>query len=550
MTQIKTTSGIAGLDKVLSGGYLNNLPTLIKGGPGSGKTIISLFFIHEQIRANGAAILVTCDESPEQLLSHMDSFGLSGTELYRAGKLILLDFRPHVFDQISGEYELNTLLFRIVQARKRGFVQALVIDSLQDMLLGLAESKRDLELLKLFSWVREEKLTLLVTIADSTSLLNSQLIEEYAVDCVIYLQQHMHNNLMTRYLRVIKLRGASYGTNNYPFTIKDNGVSILPITDTRLNAQVSKNYLSTGIAHLDLMMAGKGYREFSTVMFTGRSGSAKTIFAASLMSAAIKAGKKGLYVSFEESPSDLIDNLKSVNIDFDYLVQSELLKIDSRRIVEMGMEEHIISIISLIDNFHINYIVLDPISAFLETCSHMEVKMLLIRFIALMKVKGVTLILTELIPDGAGEYSNLSISSMSDTWIRLRQIEHNGEFNRLINIIKSRGIKTSNQVKEFYITDEGITIEEPYIGDSQMLFGSAKKARVLLDEQQELSRKTEISSIEEQISALSNEFEAQKTILEAQFKHKHNELALKKKYVVNEVKQNQRTRDDNKRLRE
>lgn len=274
-----------------------------------------------------------------------------------------------------------------------------MIDSLQDMLLGLSEANREIELLKLFSWVREEKITTVATIADSTTVLKAQLLEEYAVDCVIHLQQKMHNDMMTRYLRVIKLRGSSYGTNAYPFTIKDSGISILPV-------------------------------------------------------------------------------------------------------------------------------------------------------ISFMKAKGVTLIFTELLPDGSGEYSNMSISSMSDTWIRLRQIENNGEFNRLINIVKSRGIKTSNQVKEFYVTDHGITTEEPYIGEGHMLFGSAKKARILHEQEIELNRQNELKNIDEQVSFQEEEYAAQKKIWGTQYKTKKFNLLCEKNNILNDAKNQGRRRADYKRLRE
>ncbi|HRD68793.1 MAG TPA: circadian clock protein KaiC [Legionella sp.] len=478
MPNKKITTGISGLDKVLEGGYLLNKPTLIKGGPGSGKTIFTLFFIHAQIQNGSSVILVSCDEAPENLISYMDYFGLSGTEHQKSGKLIILDFRPQLNEEVSGSYELDMLLFRITQAKNKINAKALVVDSLQDLLLGLNECKKEIELLKLFSWSRGQNITFISTIADSTNLLKAELLEEYAVDGVIKLKQHLNNNLMTRYLRVVKLRGASYGTNEYPFTILDQGVSILPITDTRLNTAISKKYISTGIKQLDVMLDNKGYQEGSSVMFTGRSGTAKTIFAASLSDAAIKKGKKVLYVSFEESPDALMHHLLSVNIDFERHVKNKKLIINSRRTIEMGLEEHIISIVDLVEKNGCDIIVLDPISAFIDMGSLIEIKLLLIRFISYMKAKGHTQIFTELIPDFSGEFSNLSLSSMTDTWIRLRQVENNGEFNRLISVVKSRGTKTSNQIKEFLITHEGIILEDPYIGDNKMLFGSAKQSNI------------------------------------------------------------------------
>lgn len=550
MSTNKVTTGINGLDKILNGGYLAQKPSLIKGGPGSGKTSLSLFFLEAQIRLNHSVILVTCDESPESILAYMDNFGLNGTEHYRSGALAILDFRPHVFDEVAGEYELDVLLFRIMQAKNKNNAQALVIDSLQDLLLGLSNCNKELELLKLFAWSRTEKMTLLTTIAESSSVLKTELLEEYAADCVITMQQKITNNLMTRYLRVIKLRGFAYGTNEYPFSIKSNGVSILPVTETRLNANIGIKYLLTGIEYLDSMLNSKGYLEGSTVMFTGRSGTAKTIFAASLAQHAIKQGKKVLYVSFEESPDELINHLKSVNIDFMTHLKHRKLVINSRRTVEMGLEDHIISIIDIIEHERIDLIVLDPISAFLDMGSVLEIKMLLIRFISYMKSNRLTQIFTELLPDYSGEYSSLSLSSMTDTWIRLRRVEDNGEFNRLISIIKSRGIKISNQVKEFLVTENGIHIEDPYIGEGKMLFGTEKENRILHDIEQEKNLSREITHLEAEIQRLEAQYQAQRHSNDAQYQHEKYTITQKLNELTDKINKKKSMRTANKQLRE
>ncbi|MDP3269260.1 MAG: circadian clock protein KaiC, partial [Legionella sp.] len=529
---------------------LLNKPTLIKGGPGTGKTIFTLFFIHAQIQNGSSVIIVSCDEAPANLISYMDYFGLSGTEFKKSGKLTILDFRPQINEEVSGAYELDMLLFRIIQAKNKINAQALVVDSIQDLLLGLHECNKEIELLKLFSWSRSQKMTFLSTIAESTNLLKAELLEEYAVDCVIKLKQHLNNNLMTRYLRVVKLRGASYGTNEYPFTILAQGVSILPITDTRLNTPISKKYISTGIKQLDLMLDNKGYQEGSSVMFTGRSGTAKTIFAATLSDAAIKKGKKVLYVSFEESPDALMHHLLSVDIDFERHVKNKKLIINSRRTIEMGLEEHIISIVDLVEKNGCDIIVLDPISAFIDMGSLIEIKLLLIRFISYMKAKGHTQIFTELIPDFSGEFSNLSLSSMTDTWIRLRQVENNGEYNRLISVVKSRGTKTSNQIKEFLITHKGIFLEDPYIGDNKMLFGSAKYSQILKDEELADTALIQIAYLEEKLKLIEEEFHAQQKMAQARYTTQKQHLAFEKSEIISHGEKFIKQSVSNKRLRE
>ncbi len=257
-----------------------------------------------------------------------------------------------------------------------------------------------------------------------------------------------------------------------------------------------------------------------------------------------------LYISFEESPDALIHNLQSINLQFGEHTQSGQLTLNSRRTVEMGLEEHIISIVDAAKEQGSEMVVLDPISALLDIGTLMEVKMLLIRFISYMKNKGITLLFTELVPDSSGEYSSLTLSSMTDTWIRLRRIEQNGEYTRLINVIKSRGIKTSNQVKEFFITDEGISIEEPYIGDGQMLFGSAKRAQSLIDEETERQRQHEISLIEDKLLVLEEENTAQLKLSYLHMEIKKELLNQQKNELLNDNKMGKTRRIFNKRLRE
>lgn len=545
----KISTGISGFDKILRGGYLKGKPTLLKGSPGAGKTIFTLFFAYAQIQAKRNVVFVTCDEPPQQIISHMDEFGLEGSRLQAEDKLLILDFTPEFNDEIAGDFNLSALLLRIEQARKKINSEILIIDSLQSLLLGIPDYNPHLELLNLFQWSRQEKLTTLTTIADIQTIFDTELYEEYIVDCAIELKQKINNNLMTRYLRIIKLRGSGHGTNEYPFAIIHNGISLIPITETRLDMNKSMAYLSTGIKPLDEMLGNKGYQSGAPTMISGRSGTAKTLFAASFVESALKQGKKVLFISLEESPSNLIHHFKSINIDLMPFVEKDKLEINSRRSVEMGLEDHIISIIELDERKQFDVLVVDPISSLLDLGSEMEVKILFIRFISYMKSLNKTLLFTELLPDYAEEHSQLGLSSLTDTWIRLSHIENNGEFIRLIYIAKSRGTKTSNQLKEFIVTDNGIRIEEPYIGDKEMVFGSKKAASILEDEQQKKQHSREVQQLELEITALEEEMDAYQKMQEMTYQNKKNKLLLKKNKLLNQEKQLQARRDANKLLR-
>lgn len=480
----------------------------------------------------------------------MAGFNLESSKFLQEGKLLILDFTPILTDEVAGEFNINALLLRIEQAQQKIKANTLIIDSLQSILLGIKNYDPNFELLRLFQWARQKNLTVLTTMAETQTILQTDLYDEYVVDCAIELKQTVKNDLMTRYLRIIKNRGSSHGTNEYPFSITHNGISLLPITSTKLISITSDGYLSTGIKALDKMLDNKGYQTGSQIIISGRSGTAKTLFAASFAQSAVRQGKKVLFISFEESPNDLIRHVKSINIDLMKYITKKKLHINARRPVEMGLEDHIISIIELAEEKQFDVLILDPITSLLDLGNAMEVKRLFIRFISHMKSLNKTIFLTELIPDYFKEVTMLGLSSLTETWIRLSNVENNGEFNRLIHIGKARGIKTSNQIKEFYVTDKGINIEDPYLGDNQMMFGSQKSSHILREKQELQQRKAEIKRIEFEIDKLAETQRAQMKIQEAQFLAKKNELIAKKNELIAKEEALVKRMESNKLLRE
>jgi circadian clock protein KaiC len=524
MNNNKITTGLKGLDTVLNGGYPAASPTLLKGGPGSGKTVFSLSFAHGQLNQGGSVVIATCDESPERLTKYMDSFGMAGTQHLASGKLKILDFRPNLDETVVGEYDLSPILLRISHAIENSKAQVLVIDSLQNLLLGLGVTEPRKEVLSLFDWIRDKGIATLVTTSASEDNQQSGLLEEYAVDCVIHLSQNLDNLLMTRYLRVLKMRGSSHGSNSYPFSLNRNGISLLPITATRLDETSTLQRNSTGIPRIDDMLGGEGYFKGSSLMISGRSGSGKTILASTMLNEVLVRGEKAIYVSFEESDSDLKRNLESVGVALSSYSDTGQLVFHNGRAIEMGLEDHLITIIDLVEKEAPELLVLDPVSALVDMGSSRMVKMLLIRFISHIKEMGSTLVLTELLPDKSEDYSDLAISSLVDSWFRLRQVESNGELNRMINIVKSRGSKTSNQVKEFTIGDGGIIVEDPYIGEGEVVVGSARITRIQ-QEQEEVNRKRyELKQIEQSLSTLQTTYLSKQKILEADFESQKQEL--------------------------
>ncbi|KTD25942.1 DNA integration/recombination/inversion protein [Legionella maceachernii] len=500
----KIPTGIAGLDKILDGGYPNERTTLLKGGPGCGKTVFCLLFAHSNVLDNRHTTYVTCDEPPELILKNMDQYGLSGSEANKNKKLTVLDFRPHLFDTVTGSFEVDAILLRI-QSSLSGENPVLIIDSLQNLLLGLETPNYKIDLLTIFTWCREHHVTLLVTAGSGLITEQNNYFEDYAADCVILLEQAIRNNLMTRFLRVIKLRSSSHGTNQYPFLLTRKGVSILPITDTSLNKQKKISHISTGISKLDEMLGGHGYSESSAIMISGSSGTAKSLLAATLATAAAKVQKKVLYISFEESSPNIISHVKSAGINFEEPIASHLLNIHSLRSIQMGLEEHLITITTIIDETKPDVLIIDPITSLLDMGNSFEVKSLLIRLISYAKSKNITFIFNQLLHKDAGYKDTVHVSSLADTWIRLALIESNGEFNRSLRLVKSRGNATSNQIKEFRITNNGIVIEDPYVGEGGIIFGSRKKEKQVVDKKKKELLTAQLKSINQQIDLMQTD---------------------------------------------
>ena len=550
MEQHRIPSGIRGLDSILGGGYPVACPTLLKGGPGVGKTLFSLAFANNQLLAGEAVVIVTCDESPDRLNTYMDVFERTNTNNFDQNKLTILDFRPTFSETVEGEFHLSPILARISNAVEETKARVLIIDSLQNMLMNLGVQALGKALLELFLWVREQGITTLITVGVGPEDKRDNVLEEYAVDCVIHLSQNIEDHLMTRYLRVVKMRGAAHGTNEFPFSVTQNGISILPITATRLKDTDYTARVSTGVEGIDIMLGGKGYQRSSAVMLSGRSGSGKTIFAATMAKAVLERGQKVVFISFEESREALVLNLGSVGLNLSESIEVGNLLIHGTRAVEMGLEDHLISIIDLIDRESPELLILDPISALSDLGTSRQVKMLLVRFVSHVKDMGISFMFTELLPDASEDYSSLAISSLADTWIRVRQVEDNGELNRLVNVVKSRGTKTSNQVKEFTITGQGIVIEEPYIGEGGMVVGAAKAARITAEVEKEKHKAIELEHAEQALAALQDTHNAKLKAGETDFILTKRELTRKIEELKRQSKNVSSQRDNMRVLRQ
>ncbi|RKT44795.1 circadian clock protein KaiC [Thiocapsa rosea] len=481
-------TGIEGLDFVLQGGLPAGRPTLLRGAAGTGKTVIALTFLCKGIAAGDKGVLVTFDESPDALLEHAEGFGFPARRHRAEGHLRILDMRPDRNEvQVGDTIELTAILARIGHALDSTGATRLVVDAIDAMEAGF-ESSQSLraELTRVFDWIRDRGVTSLITTGEHAQFSARYGLEDYIADCVIALKQEVSHRVMTRVLRVVKRRGRGHGTNEYPFLLNTDGLFLVPVTGSVLGAPVSEQRLSTGIPGLDAMLGGQGLYQGSTILLSGQAGTGKTSIACSLTQAACAAGIPVLYLSFEESVAELTRNQRSLGIDIGrYLADDDrgTLVMLPIRAVELGLEEHLMRVMHLIKRHRPALVVLDPVSSLAGRGDELGAKEILLRLLHLIKEEGITAVATELLSDDSQGVSHLDVSSMIDVWIKLRRHEHNGEMNRLIHVVKARGLPISDQVKEFRITGTGLRIEDPYIGEGGIVYGTARLARQTEDEE-------------------------------------------------------------------
>jgi circadian clock protein KaiC len=524
----KTPTGITGLDEITNGGLPKGRPTLICGGPGSGKTVFSIeFIVKGAMEFNEPGVFVAFEEKSEELAVNVASLGFDLNELI-ADKKIKIDHVQIYKSEIeeTGEYDLDGLFIRLGYAIDSIGAKRIVLDTIENLFSGLTNHAiLRAELRRLFTWLKEKGVTAVITGERGEGKLTMQGLEEYVSDCVILLDHRIQNQISTRRLRIIKYRGSVHGTNEYPFLIDEDGVSVLPVTSLLLENEVSSQRISSGIPSLDEMLGGKGFFRGSSILISGTAGCGKTSIAACFTNAACLRKERCLFLAFEESTPQIIRNMRSINIDFAQHVKSGLLKFSASRPTLHGLEMHLVVIYKLIRQFKPKVVILDPITNLVTVGDPGEVKSILIRLIDFLQNEQITVMFTALTLNGNHQSQiDEDVSSVVDTWISLRDIEYNGERNHALYILKSRGMKNSNQVREFLISNEGIQIGEVALGPKGVLIGSAKKAY-------ELEKATNEAIREQKLKRKNKEIGIKKAILEekilslrAEFELAKNEL--------------------------
>jgi len=520
----KAPTGIIGLDEITGGGLPQGRPTLVCGEAGCGKTLMSLeFIIRGALEFNEPGVFMAFEEKSDELTTNVASLGFDLNKL-QADKKVKVDHvhidRTEIAD--TGEYDLEGLFIRLGYAIDSIGAKRVVLDTLENLFSGFTnQAILRAELRRLFTWLKDRGITAIITGEKGDGAgLTRQGLEEYVSDCVIVLDHRVENQISTRRLRVVKYRGSLHGTNEYPFLIDEDGISVLPVTSLKLAKEVSSERVSTGISALDSMLDGKGFFRGSSILVSGTAGTGKTSIAAYFANDVCARNEKCLYFAFEESPQQIIRNMNSISVDLQRHVDKGLLQFHASRPTLYGLEMHLVSMYKLIKKFKPQAVVLDPITNLVTVGSVSEVKSMLIRLIDFLQEEQITVMFTALsLNNIVNEQTDEGVSSLVDAWVLVRDIELNGERNRGMYIMKSRGMKHSNQVREFIITDKGLDLVDVYLGPEGVLTGSAREAQRLHEQtgkalrenavgrkDRELNRKRKV--LEAQISNLRTEFES------------------------------------------
>lgn len=517
----KSPSGIQGFDEITEGGLPTGRPTLVCGGAGCGKTLFGMeFLVRGATQYNEPGVFMSFEETIEELTQNVASLGFDLKELTKNRKIALDHVRVERSEiEETGEYDLEGLFIRLGYAIDSIGAKRVVLDTIESLFAGLPNQLiLRAELRRLFYWLKEKGVTAIITGERGDETLTRQGLEEYVSDCVILLDHRVTEQTSTRRLRVVKYRGSTHGTNEYPFLIDENGFSVLPVTSLGLNHNVSNKRISSGITLLDDMLEGKGYYRGSTVLVSGTAGVGKTSIAAHFAEAACKRGERVLYFCFEESPNQLMRNMLSIGINLEPWVQKGLLQFHATRPTFYGLEMHLAVTHKMVNVFKPDIVILDPINTFVIGDKEFEIKTMLMRIVDFLKSEQITALFTSLTPgNGALENSDVGISSLIDTWLLLRDIELSGERNRGLYVLKSRGMANSNQIREFILTNRGIELREAYIGTSGGLTGSARVAQEALENAEMLTHKREIERRKRELERKRKELESQIAALNADF---------------------------------
>jgi circadian clock protein KaiC len=526
----KSATGIRGLDEVTQGGLPQGRPTLLCGSAGCGKTLFGMTFLYKgAVEHNEPGVFLAFEERPEDLIKNVGSLNYDVEKLI-AEKKLAIDHVEIERTKIaeSGEYDLEGLFIRLGFAIDSIGAKRVVVDTIETLFAGLDDEQLlRSELRRLFEWLKAKGVTAIITAERGEGTLTRYGLEEYVADCVILVDNRIHDQLSTRRLRIVKYRGSAHGTNEYPFIVDEQGITVMPVTSSGLAHEASTERMPSGIADLDQMLEGKGYYKGSSVLVSGMAGSGKSTVATHFANAICAAGHRCIYFAMEESPHQIVRNMRSVGIDLQKWVDRKLLRFSARRPSLFGLETHLATMYRDVTDFDPAAVVIDPMSALINAGATGDVHSMVLRLVDFLKARGITALFTNLgVVSGENATTEIEISSLMDTWLLLYNRESNGEHNRQLYLLKSRGMAHSNQVREFIMSSEGIKLRMPYVGPEGMLSGSSRLAQEAKDKAATLVRQQELARRGRELERRRREIAAQIEILQAQLASEEAEATL------------------------
>jgi circadian clock protein KaiC len=509
----KAPTGIEGLDELTGGGLPGGRPTLVCGGPGCGKTLFgATFLVKGAVEYGEPGVLMSFEEREDDLVKNVASLGYDLDDLITRGLMALDQVRVERSEiEETGDYDLEGLFIRLGFAIDSIGARRVVLDTIETLFSGLSNPGiLRAELRRLFEWLKEKGVTAVITGERGEGQLTRHGLEEYVSDCVILLDHRVTHQISTRRLRVVKYRGSSHGTNEYPFLIDDGGITVMPITSAGLNYTVMDERISSGIPELDALMGGQGFYRASSVLISGTAGAGKSSLAAHLAEASCRSGERVLYFAFEESPAQIVRNMRSIGLDLKRWVDSGLLVFKAHRPSLQGLEMHLAGMYRDVQLLRPHMVVVDPISSLMSAGQDNEVQAMLVRLLDQLKSGGTTSVFTNLTHGNIEQATtDARVSSLIDTWFLLTNREMNGEFNRQLYLLKSRGMAHSNQLREFLLTETGIHLQPVYVGPEGVLTGSAKQAQSAKDRATKLLRRQELERRERELARRRRQLDLQ-----------------------------------------
>lgn len=536
----KSCTGIKGLDEISGGGLPKGRTTIVCGGPGCGKTMLGIeFLVRGATEFNEPGVLLAFEETPQEMARNVASLGFDLNGLVERKKLFFeyVYIEPSEIEE-AGDYDLEGLFVRLQNAIETVGAKRVLLDTVEAIFSGFKNiGVLRAEIRRLFRWLKDRGMTTMVTAERGEGTLTRHGLEEYVSDCVILLDHRISEQTSTRRMRIVKYRGSSHGSDEYPFLIDEQGMSVLPITSLELQHAASTERVSSGIGDLDDMLEGEGYFRGSSVLVSGTAGTGKTTLATSFADATCRRGEKCLYIAFEESLGQLSRNMRSVGFELNPWIKKGLLIHRAWRPSQYGMEMHLLRIHKLIEQFQPKAVVIDPVTNLISGSTAKDVQAMLTRLLDFLKMRKVTALFTSLTAAGESlEHTNLAISSLIDTWVLLRDIELNGERNRAVYLVKSRGMAHSNQLREFVMGKNGIRLIPAYVGVGGVLTGSSRLA-------QQAKEKSEMLSREQEIERQKVELDRQRQALQVQIAALQSESVAKEhqmKRLIEQAQQRER----------